>query len=263
MIRKSVNRFKLAAMAGVFGLAFAQAMDAATIFSDNFDTPDVDAGLGYSYWDARNGDPTAWSSTGNWWYNSSYDSGRRPNPRSGSQALHGGADYNWVILSDTFAAQTKYTFSIWTQGDNDSTGDGLSGTDSIWLYLYSGDALDINADGRPGGDGSFDNNSLFGVQFTADGMTNVTVNAGGGAIGAFDGFERSAESAWNQASISYTIGDVGDSLVGKPIAIGMWGRVDAAFDDALLSSEAIPEPSSVLLSLLGGSLLLFRRSRRS
>ena len=112
MIRKSVNRFKLAAMAGVFGLAFAQAMDAATIFSDNFDTTDVDAGLGYSYWDARNSDPTAWSSTGNWWYNSSYDSTRRPTPRSGSQALHGAQDYNWVILSDTFAAQTKYTFSF-------------------------------------------------------------------------------------------------------------------------------------------------------
>lgn len=66
MLRRSINRFAMAALAGISGLAFADAIDAATLFEDNFDTADVDAGLGYSYWDARNGDPTAWSSTGAW-----------------------------------------------------------------------------------------------------------------------------------------------------------------------------------------------------
>ena len=89
----------MAAIAGVFGLAFAQAVDAATLFADDYDSDPVNAGDNYSYWDARNGDPSAWSSTGNWWYSSSYDAGRRPTPRSGTQALHGSSNYNWVILN--------------------------------------------------------------------------------------------------------------------------------------------------------------------
>ncbi|MEZ5325034.1 MAG: PEP-CTERM sorting domain-containing protein [Verrucomicrobiales bacterium] len=254
----------MAAIAGIFGLAFAQALDAATLFTDDFDSAPVDAGLGYSYWDARNSDPTAWSSTGSWWYNSSYDSGRRPTPRSGTQALHGGGDYNWVILTDTFAANTKYTFSMWTQGDSDSTGDAGAGTDSVWAYLFIGDAAGINVDGRPGADGNFDANSLYGVQFAADGFTAETVNVGGGEINAFSGFDRSGDSSWKEASISFTTGDASDPAVGKPIGLGFFGRADAAIDDVTFSATAVPEPSATLLSALGGMLLLgFRRSRRS
>ena len=263
MLRKTVNRFKMAALAGVAGLAFAQALDAATLFSDDFDSTAVDAGLGYSYWDARNSDPTAWSSTGSWWYNSGYDAGRRPTPRSGTQALHGGGDYNWTILTATFEANTKYTFSMWAQGDSDSAGDGLAGTDGVWAYLFLGEAGSINADGRPGTDGNFDTNSLYGVQFAADGATNETVNVGGGSIDPFSGFERSGDSLWKEASMSFTTGDASDPLVGKAIGIGLFGRGDAAIDDVTFSSNAIPEPSAALLSLLGGSLLLFRRSRKT
>ena len=260
MIRKSVDRFTMAALAGVAGLAFAQAVDAATLFSDDFDMTDVDAGLGYSYWDARSSDPTAWSSTGNWWYNADYDSTRRPTPRSGTQALHGANQYNWTILTDTFEANTRYTFSMWTQGDSDSTGDGLAGSDSVWAYLYLGEAAGINADGRPGADGNFDANSLYGVQFSADGTTNETVNSVGGTIDGFTGFERSGENEWKEASISFTVGE-GDSLVGQPIGIGFYGRADAAIDDVSFNANPIPEPSAMLLSALGGALLFLRRSR--
>ena len=262
MLRKTVNRFRMAALAGVSGLAFAQAIDAATLFTDDFDTAPVDEQLGYSYWDARNGDPTAWSSSGNWWYNSSYDAGRRPTPRSGTQAIHGISQYNWAILSDTFEADTTYTLSLWAQGDSDAAGDGLAGSDSFWVYIYLGEAGSINADGRPGADGSFDNNSLLGVQFGVDGSTFETINAGGGAIGPFSGFARSGDSEWGEASISYTTGDASDPLVGKPIGIGFFGRADAAFDDVSLNSAPIPEPSAGLLSVLGGALLFLRRSRK-
>ena len=37
----------------------------------------------------------------------------------------------------------------------------------------------------------------------------------------------------------------------------------AAIDDVSLTSTAIPEPSAALLSLLGGALFLFRRSRKA
>ena len=152
---------------------------------------------------------------------------------------------------------------MWTQGDSDAAESGLAGTDAVWAYLYVGGSGSINGEGRPGTDGNFDANSAFGVQFAADGATDITVNAGGGEIDPFSGFERSGDSLWEEASISYTTGDASDPLVGEPIGIGLFGRADAAIDDVSLTSTAIPEPSAALLALLGGSLFLFRRSRKA
>ena len=247
---KRVNFFKFAS-AGLMSLAFAHAVHAATVYTDDFDGTAVDGGLGYSYWDARSGDPTDWASTGNWYYNSSYDSARRPTPRSGEQALHGISQYNWNTLSTNFQAG-NHSLSVWVQGDSDA----VDATDSIWLYLYDGSQTDAFSVGTQ----TFDGASLFAARFDADGMTAEVINAGGGSIGAFSGINRSGGSEWSQAVINYAIGD-GDPLIGTPIGIALYGNGDVAFDDVEVSVDAIPEPSTV--GLLGLGLLSLLRRRRS
>ncbi len=251
---KRPNFFKFAA-GGIMSLAFAHAIHAVTIFSDDFDTNPVDAGLNYSYWDARDGDPTDWASSGNWWYNASYDSARRPTPRSGNQALHGINQYNWNALTTTFQAGT-YSFSIWIQGDSDAVTNspGPDGTDSVWLYIFDGSQVDAFSVGTQ----TFDDASLFAVQFDVDGTTTEIINAGGGILGSFSGFNRSGESEWSEAKIEYEVG-AGDALIGKPVGVAFYGRADAAFDDAEVSFEAIPEPSTLSLLGLGLLGLLWRR----
>ena len=78
---KRVNFAKLAVM-GMMGIAFGMSAEATlinhTVGDAGFDDNPVDSGLGYSYW---NGPPnSAWFSDGSWWYNSGYDSTRRPTP---------------------------------------------------------------------------------------------------------------------------------------------------------------------------------------
>ncbi len=215
----------------------------------SFDDTPVDAGLGYSYFD---GPPdTAWESTGNWWYNSTYDPGRRPTPRTGDQALHGGADYNWQVLGDTFETGHTYNLSMYVQGDSDAVDAGDAGTDRVWVYIFNGS----NAVPDPL-DGFFDDESLYAASFEQDGTAGTTIG-GVGFTDPFSGFNRSGGSEWTKVGINFT---AGPGVAGNQIGIAFYGRGDAAFDDVSVTS-VIPEPSTVVLAglMFAGGISLLRR----
>ena len=77
------------------------------------------------------------SSFANWWYNTNYATVglpanlKRPDPRTGTQALHGGGDYAWQTVPGavTFETGKTYSFSAYLGGDSDST-DFNSGSDA-------------------------------------------------------------------------------------------------------------------------------------
>ena len=225
--------------AGTFlggSLAEAQQVDHA-VGDASFDDNPVDAGLGYSYW---NGPPdTAWFSSGSWWYNSGYDSSRRPTPRTGDQAIHGIGTYAWQALADPFVAGREYTLSVYIAGDSDAVDD----TDRSWLYIYDGSSTPA----------VFDNDSLVGYRYNQDGTTEFTVGDG---TPTNTGWPRDGGQDWGLATLSYTATAAVD---GNPIGIAFYGAGDVAFDDVSVMST--PEPSTIVLCGLGilGVVSVLRR----
>src|SRR5688500_1400996 len=74
-----------------------------------------------------------------WLYDAAYAEGastarKRPAPRTGNQAMHGLGYYSGQETSAVFEAGRTYTFSIWAQGDDDST----SSSSRVFLYIFDG-----------------------------------------------------------------------------------------------------------------------------
>ncbi|MGB0776254.1 MAG: PEP-CTERM sorting domain-containing protein, partial [Akkermansiaceae bacterium] len=189
-----------------------------------------------------------------WFYNSSYQA-KRPTPRTGDVALHGGAGYTAQLLADTFVAGRTYTFTIHLTGDADATGI----TDRTWMYLYDGTAI-------PDATLFTEGSELVRARYLDDG-TNDSFNSptGTGATsGTNSGWSRGSDptdwslggGTWGTASISYTATATDD---GKQIGIALWGAGDTAWDDASVTS--VPEPTSAALLGLGGLALILRRKK--
>ena len=230
--------------------SMAQAQISHFVGDASFDDNPVPAAANYAYWI---GPPdTLWESDGNWWYNSSYDLGRRPDcidacrpiPRTGNQALHGIAAYNWQGLSDTFVAGNTYTLSLYAAGDSDA---GITNSDRIWMYMYDADNLPA----------VFDSGALAAWAYDFDGATALASGASGAGIATNTGWPRDAGPDWGLASLSYTA-TAADH--GKRIGIAFYGQRDVAIDD--ISLVSVPEPTSVYLCGLGILGIAALRRRR-
>lgn len=170
----------------------------------------------------------------NWLYDSTYDTSRRPAPRTGDQAMHGFGHYNGQETSELFEAGVTYTFSVWAQGDNDA--DGASSR--VFLYIYDGSVPFSEA------------NSLNFARYAPD--TGDFVNR------ADPSTQAESLAMWTEISISHTVAP-GAPEIGNPVGVAFWGAADAAVDDATLSRT--PEPSAVILVTMAGLALLGCRRR--
>ena len=249
---KSLNLFKFASL-GLIGVAFAHAVHASTIVhtvgDPSFGTA-VAGGATYSY-----ATSAAWSQNANWFYNTAYNSAKRPLPRTGDVALHAISQYTAQILPDTFVAGRTYTFSIYLSGDGDSTGD----SDRTWMYIFDSDTV-----AGPFSEGT----ELVRARYiNSGGSDNLTLITGTGdasstgegwSIGTDAGDWVAGGGTWGLATLSYTATAAED---GHPIGIAMWGAGDAAWDDVTFTST--PEPSISMLFALSGGLLLRRRRKTS
>jgi hypothetical protein len=174
----------------------------------------------------------------NWIYNAAYGESsvahRRAAPRTGNQAMHGGFQYSAQTTNAVWEVGKTYTFSLWSQGDIDSTGT----SSRIFLYLFDGDAPFSQA------------NSLVYKRFGVD--TGDFINRPASATAA------QSQAMWTQISLSRTV-TAGAPEVGHRIGVAIWGGDDGAVDDASLS--VVPEPSSVILVGASGLALLMRKRR--
>jgi hypothetical protein len=249
---KSLNLFKVASL-GLIGVAFAHAVHASTIVhtvgDPSFGTA-VAGGATYSY-----ATSAAWSQNANWFYNTAYNSAKRPLPRTGDVALHAISQYTAQILPDTFVAGRTYTFSMHLSGDGDSTGD----SDRTWMYIFDSNTVAA---------GAFSEGAeLVRARYINSGADSLTLITGTGdasatgegwSIGTDAGDWVAGGGTWGLATLSYTATAAED---GHPIGIAMWGAGDAAWDDVTFTST--PEPSISMLFALSGGLLLRRRRKTS
>jgi hypothetical protein len=219
---------------------------------EDFAVPAFPAGVGYAYSDTYR--PTsAWvddldhnsgfyhqdDGKSNWLYEAGYaEAGsaarKRPAPRTGRQAMHGIGYYNAQETGAVFEANMTYTFSVWAQGDDDST---LSSS-RVFLYIFDGSVPFSEA------------NALTFQRFAPD--TGDFLNRVPGMTAV------ESQSNWTQISLSHFVAP-GSPEIGNPVGVGLWIASDGAVDDATLS--VVPEPTTLVLVGLGGVLLLVRRRR--
>ena len=98
------------------------------------------------------------------------------------------------------------------------------------------------------------------LAFEAEGATNQLLRRDTNFNGVGDGFlPSSAFTAFNNLAISGT----GNNLLLEIILTSNDGNVEFAFDDVTISGNvsAVPEPSSVVMLIVGGSALAFRRRK--
>ncbi len=182
-------------------------------------------------------------SSSNWIYNLAYGESsaahRRAAPRTGNQAMHGLAHYSAQVTNAVFEANTTYTFSIWAQGDIDAT-DTSSG---VFLYLFDGTVPFSDA-----------------TSLTPS-LPAFTVGGGNFANRGPRMSPAASQANWTQISRSLFV-PPGAPEIGHPIGVGFFGRLDAAVDDATLTSTGVPEPSTVMLVGMAGLSALGVRRRR-
>lgn len=183
----------------------------------------------------------------NWLYDANYaENGsaarKRPAPRTGNQAMHGFGYYNTQESSAVFEAGKTYTFSIWAQGDDDSTVSNGLDTSRVWLYIFDGSVP------------FSDTNSLRVALYQPSDGDFVNRDR------SWDDVESRAN--WTQISLSFDA-IAGGSYLGNPVGVGFWSEADNAVDDATLTvTNTIPEPSTIVLVGLGGVALLALRRRQ-
>ncbi len=208
---------KLAAL-GIAGLAFANAVRASVIYSDDFEGIAVPASPGYLY-----GSAGGWIDSnlvnGNWWYDSAYAASHSRSAPFGEIALHTRGSYKYRAAGTTFHAGTTYRISARSSIDTNNT-DGR-----LFLYIGLDGTGDIN-----------DANSLARADFTGAGAIPL-----GGASAATDSADWEGGNAgnWGHIALEYIATAEDD---GKEIAIGVWGNGDSGIDDLVF--EAVSGPGA-------------------
>lgn len=202
--------------------------------------PDV-AGSGYAYADLYRFNPPVsdWiddlhspttyaqdDANSNWLYSGAYaelasGARKRAAPRTGVQAMHGGGNYSAQISSGIFETGKSYTFSVWAQGDDDSS---LSSS-RVWLYMFNGALLFSEAD------------SLLVRRFAPD--TGDFLNR------APTDTEAQSQAKWQQISITHHVFNDAPEI-GAPVGVAFWGAADAGVDDATLTESPISDFLMVL-----------------
>ena len=212
----------------------------------SFEDAVVPAAIGYSYSSTYR--PTsAWvddadmagqdDGSSNWLYDAAYAETNpdrlRPAPRTGNQAMHGIGYYSGQETGAVFESGMVYKFSVWAQGDSDST----DSSSRVWLYIYDGSVPFSEP------------NSLTFARYAPD--TGDFVNRAPGSSAA------ESQASWTQITISHRV-EPGAPEIGQPVGVAFWGAGDGAVDDASLAA-VVPEPTTVILAGMGGLLLLGRR----
>jgi hypothetical protein len=236
-----INLFKYALM-GIAGLAFAQSVRAATIFTEGFESVPVPSSPGYLY-----GTSGAWTSdsnpsNGNWWYDASYGSTSNRATPFGTIALHTLSSYKTATIGSTFVTGITYRMTARVATDTNN--------DAGRIFFYIGDdTMGGLTDGNSLGAGAFG---------TSNGASSVAAN--GGASNATDTADWEATGhvagTWGTITLDY-VATATDN--GKGITIGVWGTGDSTIDD--ISIDTIPEPSTAALLGLGGLALIMRRRK--
>jgi hypothetical protein len=151
--------------------------------------------------------------------------------------MHGLFNYSAQKTNAVFEANTTYSFSMWAQGDIDATG----ASSRVFLYFFDGSVPFSEA------------NSLLFKRFAVD--TGDFVNRGPRMSPA------QSATNWQQITLNYTALP-GAPEIGHPLGVAFWMADDGALEDALLTSNPVPEPSTVILVGIGGLSLLGVRRRR-
>ncbi len=231
-----INLFKYALM-GMVGVALASSIQAAVLYSDDFEAVPVPASPGYLY-----GSAGGWTDTnlvgGNWWYDSAYGAANSRAAPFGNIALHTKSSYKYRETGATFVSGTTYRLTARAAIDINNT-DGR-----IFLYFGLSGTGDIN-----------DGNSLARADFTGTGAIPL-----GGASFASDSSDWEGLDAgnWGAIVLEYVATGADDGL---GISIGVWGNGDSTVDNLVVETVVVPEPSSSLMLGLGGLSLLMRRRR--
>jgi hypothetical protein len=162
----------------------------------------------------------------NWLYNADYaelgsTARKRAAPRTGDQAMHGGGNYSAQVSTGVFEAGKSYTFSVWAQGDDDSTLD----SSRVWMYIFNGAQLFSEAD------------SLQVARYAPD--SGDFVNRAVGDTPA------QSQAKWQQISITHHVFNDAPEI-GAPVGVAFWGAGDAGVDDASLSADPISDFLMVL-----------------
>jgi hypothetical protein len=155
----------------------------------------------------------------NWLYDANYaetGSGarKRAAPRTGNQAMHGLLNYNAQEAAAVFEANKSYTFSVWSQGDDDAT----STTSRVFLYIFDGAVPFSEAD------------SLTFQRYGVD--TGDFLNRATGMTQA------QSKANWTKIDLVHHVRE-GASEIGHPVGVGFWVADDGAVDDATLRADPI------------------------
>lgn len=168
-----------------------------------------------------------------WLYSAAYaeiaTSSRRASPRTGTQAMHGLANYSAQKTSAVFEAGNTYTFSLWAQND-----EVLDHSNGVFMYIFDGTVPFSDA------------NALASSLFTAINQRMPSMTAA------------ESQANWSLLSISHTV-LAGAPEIGNPVGVGFFARRDSAVDDASLT--VVPEPCTIILVGLTGLALLGLRRR--
>lgn len=256
-IRNWVKTVPAALLAAGIWVQPAQALD-IPLGDASFEDYTVPASPGYAYAADPNGAyrPTsAWiddpdsagqdDANSNWLYDTNYaENGstarKRPTPRTGNQAMHGGANYNAQVTSAVFEAGKVYEFALWAQGDDDSN----DSSSRIWMYIY---------------DGSLPFSEPTSLSF--DPAKNRKAPDTGDFVNRAPGMtEEESRNNWTEITFRH-IARPGAPEIGNPVGVAFWGAGDGAVDDASLRVLEIPEPSTVVLLVGMGGLVLAARRR--
>lgn len=155
----------------------------------------------------------------NWLYDAAYaESGsaarKRAAPRTGNQAMHGLLNYNAQETSAVFEASKSYTFSVWSQGDDDATGT----SSRVFLYVFDGSIPFSEADSL-----SF---QRYGVD-TGDFLNRATGMT-----------QAQSQANWTKIDLIHHVRP-GAPEIGHAVGVGFWIAEDGAVDDATLRADPI------------------------
>jgi len=223
---------------GMAGMALATSINAAILFTDDFDGIAVPASPGFLYGDS--GGWTMTTDTASWWYDTNYatvTSAGRPDPTGGTgNALSVRGEYAQHAVGATFLAGQTYRLTM-----DLSTANGGSGTR---VFAYIGDQslalADATAVGR--------------LAFHDDGTTASAVAASNIVSANYQSVTDAGN--WTTVSYEYTATGADD---GKDIGIAFWASGAPYMDN--VQFESVPEPSSTALLGLGGLALILRRRK--